>query len=1335
MYCLVLALLLVSLHLSTGKEYCITPASMDGNSTCVTLSQFVNSDYYLESTITLILQRGNHNLDIEMSVVNIMEFRMINSEGTSSSIVCKGQARILVEKVESALIKSLTFVGCREIVFNEVNNLHIENSVFTSSKNDCTALMLNSTTLTTIARSSFSSNKGGIQQFGQVSSTILATRASQIYIKDSIFQNNHADHKGTVYSELGSTIEFSGCRFLNNQGGAIYAIQGSVISIYDSTFFGNRGKKVIFFDGVIAVLQMTNFTENSEVLLTVSSNITMNDCNFDYNYVPENTYSVGIVIVAGSLIRMKMCSFFANKAIGIVLLNNVTLISEQQLKMYYNEAFEGVIGVLNSAITFLGTVEFENNLGSLAALESKLDFRGDVKFFNNTSSTRDHDTLRGGALTAYNSIVTFLGTTLSFNNNSAMHGGALFAVGSSVYFVSNTINMAHNEAKVYGGGIFVYQTFLYFKSLTTISYNEAEFGGGIYALASQIRVIASPLSTFHSLQFTKNIARRFGGGIYFSSDSYLYVYHFDSRPHHITVVLTANTAEYGGAMYVRDETYTTVCEANSDMEQSSISYCFFQVTDYYRQSGTLELIFDSNQAYAAGSLLYGGLLDRCTLNTVESSFFDSPFLFQQNSSGITYLKSVSNVANTDVIASLPVRVCFCSDDKPNCSLRLLPIQTQKGKNFNVSISALDQVGHPLNATLMVELQLPTEGGLGEGQQSQVVHDRCTDLTFSVTSLSSSETIAIFAIGPCGNVRVSSRQINITFSDCVCPIGFDADLSKPTTCNCICSQDPRLRERISNCSTDTETFLKVDNSWITFDQNSRGFVVSSICPYDYCLEPQSVEVNLNFPNGSDLQCANNRSGKICGACKPQFSLSLGQSGCVKCGRIWPLNVILITIGLLTFDTLLVVIIIFLNLTVTVGTINGFIFSANILRVILPFPHGNYQTYFVSFLNLDVGFNVCYFEGFNAYGKMWFEILAFPFYLLFLIIVIIIASNYSTRFAKFIGKRNVIETLATLVFLTYPKLLQFVIGTFLFATIEYPDNTFEVVWRLDGNIGYFDTKHLVLITVAIIILVPMSIYTFLLLFWQCLVKCPNWKIFALIRNTKLHSFIQMYHIPYNERHRYWTGLLLFIRIVVYVVEVLIGSKDSAVVYVTIIVLLNALFVIKTLHVRIYKNWPIDALESVLIVITIMITVFVWYNRNMSRSHISVAITSISTIIMLVLFIATTLYHINKYVLKIKFGHTFYKQLTARLRINVHQRSHKVTHIQSEIHNQNHQQQETAIDYPGNLQYLDVNRFNSIRRVMDSPTERDYYELYYNQLSEREDAEQVENKHQPPPTFSEV
>ena len=1168
-----------------------------------------------------------------------------------------------------------------------------------------------------------------------------------LYIHDSTFKNNVADdnNMGIVYV-VRSAITFMRCNFLANKGQVILA-EESIVVINDSAFDSNEGSmgsRLISLSKVRADITMTNFTHNSEGISAVISSITMNGCNLDYNYVPENVSSNGILFADESDITMIECSFYANDATysltgGIIALNNVTFESDQNLKILHNKAIGSAVSVLYSIVSINGTFDFNSNQGGIEAVESSLVFKGDTQFCNNTTPlTPDHNTAQGGVFTTFSVSLAFLGATTTFSNNCAMHGGALHAVQSQVYFTQNTINIiTNNEAQELGGGIFMYQSFLFLESNTIISNNEADYGGGIYALASLIVVSPSPTSSIHSVQIKNNTARFDGGGVYFSSISNLYVYQVDPRPHNITVILTANTANYGGALYVRDETYVTTCETNSEREIPISSSCFFQVLDLYRQIGTLKLIFESNQAKVAGNSMFGGLLDRCMRSPISSSIFSTD-TFEQN--GIIYLKNVSNVADVDGISSDPVKICFCVNNKPDCSLPLLPVQTQRGKEFSVSLSAVDQANHPLNATIISELQSPT-GGLGDGQQSQSVGDRCTDFTLSVTSSSNNETIRMYAIGPCGSARRSTRLIEVVFSDCTCPVGFDVDAEQLSVCKCVCSKDPRISERISNCSVNNETFLKMDNSWISYDNSSSssGFIVGNICPFDYCHEPGTVEIDLNIPNGSDIQCANNRAGRLCGECQPGFSLSLGQSGCLKCGRTWSLNTVFVSLAVLTIDVLLVLIMLSLNLTVAIGTLNGFIFSANILKTTFPFPQGTYQTYFISFLNLDVGLNICYMEGFNAYGKTWFEIIAFPFCLIFLVLMIIVASNCFPRFAKFIGKRNVIETLATLIFLSYAKFLQFVINAFSFSKIKYPDRS-ESVWRADGNIGYWDAKHIIMMMAASVILVPMLIYTFLLFFWQWLLKCPNWKIFALIRNTKLQSFILMHHIPYNKKHRYWTGLLLLIRIIVYVVEVLTSTTDPTAVHLTIILLLTVLLVIKSLHVRVYRKWPIDVLETVLIATTLMVTASVYYNHNNSTVSISITTVSLSTVTMVVLFVGTIAYHVKKHVLKTKIEHRFQKQLTG-LSVSTRQRFQSVLNRANkedgnncgEDGSDNQTQQQIQVDIPGNLRYLDVGRFDKIIDVFDPPTDSDYNQLYYQQQLNEETELQDEEPQPVQPTAS--
>ena len=46
-------------------------------------------------------------------------------------------------------------------------------------------------------------------------------------------------------------------------------------------------------------------------------------------------------------------------------------------------------------------------------------------------------------------------------------------------------------------------------------------------------------------------------------------------------------------------------------------------------------------------------------------------------------------------------------------------------------------------------------------------------------------------------------------------------------------------------------------------------------------------------------------------------------------------------------------------------------------------------------------------------------------------------------------------------------------------------------------------------------------------------PRWRVFKWTRNPKIQTFIETYHKPYTPKHHYWTGLLLIVRIILYIV----------------------------------------------------------------------------------------------------------------------------------------------------------------------------------------------------------
>ena len=140
-------------------------------------------------------------------------------------------------------------------------------------------------------------------------------------------------------------------------------------------------------------------------------------------------------------------------------------------------------------------------------------------------------------------------------------------------------------------------------------------------------------------------------------------------------------------------------------------------------------------------------------------------------------------------------------------------------------------------------------------------------------------------------------------------------------------------------------------------NISGFIIYPNCPFDYCIFNQNVSVNLNVPDGTDVQCAYCRLALLCGSYQPGLSLSLGSSQCVECPPHWPALFVTITLSTIVAGILLVTAILILNMTVAVGTLNGLIFYANILSisrsVLLPlrkYNHLNFANKLVSWINI-------------------------------------------------------------------------------------------------------------------------------------------------------------------------------------------------------------------------------------------------------------------------------------------------------------------------------------------------------------------------------------------------
>ena len=282
-------------------------------------------------------------------------------------------------------------------------------------------------------------------------------------------------------------------------------------------------------------------------------------------------------------------------------------------------------------------------------------------------------------------------------------------------------------------------------------------------------------------------------------------------------------------------------------------------------------------------------------------------------------------------------------------------------------------------------------------------------------------------------QILFQQLNITVAFKNCPLGYEISQKFK---KCLCSTRIDSHDGVS-CDLETYSIKRDEHHWIhaTSDPNQYNgqvIVIHDHCPYDYCQDDtDSLNFHLEAP---DEQCAFHRSGIVCQA---NLSQVLGTSNCKECSSFMAFAIVPINIvaGILLMGFLMV-----LNFTVSTGTINGMIFYANIIRAnqAVFFPARittSFLSIFIAWLNLDIGIEVCFYNGLNAYAKTWLQFV-FPFYIWFMLITIIISCYYSTMASKLFGK-NPVQVLATLFLLSYAKIIRIVITVFSYTVLIYSD----------------------------------------------------------------------------------------------------------------------------------------------------------------------------------------------------------------------------------------------------------------------------------------------------------
>ena len=269
-------------------------------------------------------------------------------------------------------------------------------------------------------------------------------------------------------------------------------------------------------------------------------------------------------------------------------------------------------------------------------------------------------------------------------------------------------------------------------------------------------------------------------------------------------------------------------------------------------------------------------------------------------------------------------------------------------------------------------------------------------------------------------------------------------------------------------------------------------------------------------------------------------------------------------------MLVFILFLLKLNITSGALSGVIIYAQFFSInqglLLQTNDTRFATVFISLLNLELGFPMCFYYKMTLIGKLGLQFV-FPVYIWLLVALITYFSRRSSTISKIVGSETV-KVFVTLIYLSYTKLLRTVFTVYLPNFIQTKDAK-HVVWFFDGSTKFLKGEHLALgllsLAFFVIFILP---YKLVVLFAPCFLK-GAWI------SQKFKPLIDATLAPFKDRWRFWFGMRLFvIAFLLLLATVLIGKFPLSVTFIDTVIIL----ILLTLQacIKPYKSKVINVLD---------------------------------------------------------------------------------------------------------------------------------------------------------------
>ena len=638
---------------------------------------------------------------------------------------------------------------------------------------------------------------------------------------------------------------------------------------------------------------------------------------------------------------------------------------------------------------------------------------------------------------------------------------------------------------------------------------------------------------------------------------------------------------------------------------SLFPYCFFQIQSSESSLNPIaEWHFINNTAQFSGNSIYGANIEKCYL-------FQSSAVTRENSSLSIFMNTFffDGQPIKSAISSNPNRVCFCSNATQNCERTELNVEAFPGSSITLSLSTVGIFESFSKGIVRIQEYLVINGTETDILTQNLPFfdaDSCSSYPYKIQSNGSNLSLSLSVTPPVVNIvgsLVSYPSIYIFVTALPCPPGFSID----SLGNCACSET-LIQTANSNitCNISNQGITRNGDVWIGYVNTTGCLFVQNNCPYVYC----NSEYTTFTVYSPDPQCALMRSGILCGKCVQGYSVMIGSNKCGQCSN----NYISLLVVFAIAGGVLVIFLLVLNLTVSIGTINGLIFATNVIKIYESafFTAGSVPvlSQFISWINLDFGIEVCFYNGFNAVVKSWLQFV-FPVYIWILILIVILISRYSTRFSRLIGQ-NILPVFATLILLSYTKLFRAIVPILQFTRMKCSSTgESNYFWSLDGNIAYDSFTHIALVVFAMAVFFVLIIPLTLLLILDVL-------LFSRIKSTpfcctkillRLKPLLDAFYGPYKNNGYFWTGILLIARLLLVVTASISSSIE---VYRSVSIAIISILLVSLVYLEgVYASKWNNMIECFFLLTLSVVITFVQYSSYVTDVGVALMICAFLSI----------------------------------------------------------------------------------------------------------------------------